>query len=462
MSGSGESSGPLFVNPVEKFEESFMKCLASLTKEDTLTNVDRDEIRADVEQGISNVIECARTVESYFLKKRQEISAQKPELQIKDDSNELRLEMMRKDELLKKNYEKISHWQNILSDVQAAGKQVGSGGPANNPQQPNIPPGSHPGGGAVGGGMSQSGPLSQGPMSVGPHTPMSISQGPHTPMSISQGPHTPMSISQGPHTPMSISQGPHTPMSISQGPHTPMSISQGPHTPMSISQGPHTPMSQGPMTPTGGGGRPNTPGSGRPQTPGGMGASRMQNANIGYSPSVHQQSIGSPQLGPGGGHGMGGGGGPGLQGPLAYLEKSASDSRGKGGRPKGSGQGKSQQIATCSTWGPFLSPTTPPGPGPSKNKSKTPKVSQPRKPRAKKSDNVNNLQPEKKQSRRPKSEGALKDKVAVETSSTPSDAVVNVTIVPDPPKPKRKRKAKGAVTDEEDTSIVKPKRSRKK
>lgn len=83
--------------------------------------MDRDEIRADVEQGISNVIECARTVESYFLKKRQEISAQKPELQIKDDSNELRLEMMRKDELLKKNYEKISHWQNILSDVQAAG-----------------------------------------------------------------------------------------------------------------------------------------------------------------------------------------------------------------------------------------------------------------------------------------------------------------------------------------------------
>jgi mediator of RNA polymerase II transcription subunit 28 len=82
--------------------------------------LDRDEIRVDVEQGIQGVIESARSMESYFLKKRLEIAAQKPELLIKDDANELRLELIRKDELLKKNYEKISHWQSILSDVQAA------------------------------------------------------------------------------------------------------------------------------------------------------------------------------------------------------------------------------------------------------------------------------------------------------------------------------------------------------
>lgn len=233
-------------------------CLASLTKEDTLTNVDKDEIRVDVDQGLQNLIENARMMESYFLKKRLEIGMLKPELLVKDDSNELRLELIRKDDLLKKNYEKINHWQSILSDVQpvapAAGKSVMisvlthdvakkvlihlilccAAKPAGGNQAVNGPP------------MGHQGPLSQGPMSQGPHTPM-------------------------------------------------------------------TPMSQGPMTPTGGG-RPNTPGSGRPQTPGSMGAPRMQ----GYSPSMHQQSIGSPQLGPG--PGMGGG----LQGPLAYLEKSAS------------------------------------------------------------------------------------------------------------------------------------------
>jgi len=66
------------------------------------------------------------------------------------------------------------------------------------------------------------------------------------------------------------------------------------------------------MTPTGG--RPNTPGgAGRPQTPGGSGGIRMQTStNINYQHPIPQ--IGSPQIGQSSG----------LQGPLAYLEKTAS------------------------------------------------------------------------------------------------------------------------------------------
>lgn len=62
-------------------------------------------------------------MEGYFLKKRLEIAAQKPELIIKDDASELRFELYRKDELLKKNHEKINYWQSILADLQAAGTQ---------------------------------------------------------------------------------------------------------------------------------------------------------------------------------------------------------------------------------------------------------------------------------------------------------------------------------------------------
>jgi hypothetical protein len=105
----------LFYN---KFILKFQNCLSALTKEDTLTNVDRDEIRVDVEEGLTNFMEKARTMESYFLKKRLEIASQKPELLIRDELNELKMESMRKDELLKKNHEKIAHWQAILSDVQ--------------------------------------------------------------------------------------------------------------------------------------------------------------------------------------------------------------------------------------------------------------------------------------------------------------------------------------------------------
>lgn len=94
-------------------------CLAAITKEDTLTNVDKDEIRIDAEQGIVNFVDQARSMEGYFLKKRLEIAAQKPELVVKDDASELRFELLRKDELLKKNYDKISHWQTILADLQS-------------------------------------------------------------------------------------------------------------------------------------------------------------------------------------------------------------------------------------------------------------------------------------------------------------------------------------------------------
>ncbi len=90
-----------------------------VTKEDTLSNLDHDELRVDTEHALQELMEKAHAMEGYFLKKRLHIAHLKPELVLKDDTNELRLELMRKDELLKKNYEKINQWQNILADVQS-------------------------------------------------------------------------------------------------------------------------------------------------------------------------------------------------------------------------------------------------------------------------------------------------------------------------------------------------------
>ena len=82
--------------------------------------MDREEIKVDVEQSIQNFIEQARAMEGYFLKKRPHIAAKKPELLVRDDSNELRFEINRKDDLIKKNFEKIAYWQSILADLQAS------------------------------------------------------------------------------------------------------------------------------------------------------------------------------------------------------------------------------------------------------------------------------------------------------------------------------------------------------
>ena len=90
-----------------------------VTKEDTLSNLDHDELRVDTEHAIQDLMEQAHMMEGYFLKKRLHIAHLKPELVLKDDTSELRLELMRKDELLKKNYDKMSQWQSILADVQS-------------------------------------------------------------------------------------------------------------------------------------------------------------------------------------------------------------------------------------------------------------------------------------------------------------------------------------------------------
>jgi mediator of RNA polymerase II transcription subunit 28 len=129
MNSNGNSNDQMPSNPVEKFEESFQNCLTAVTKEDTLTNVDKDEIRVDVEQCLQNFIEQARAMEGYFLKKRLHIASQKPELLIKDDVSELRFEVMRKEELVKKNYEKIAYWQSILADLQSSTTVSGKAGP---------------------------------------------------------------------------------------------------------------------------------------------------------------------------------------------------------------------------------------------------------------------------------------------------------------------------------------------
>ena len=59
---------------------------------------------------------------------------------LKEDTVELKAELVRKDELIKKHYDKLGHWQTMLADVQ--GVQGGGGGGGGQPprQQQQQPP----------------------------------------------------------------------------------------------------------------------------------------------------------------------------------------------------------------------------------------------------------------------------------------------------------------------------------
>lgn len=98
-----------------------------MTKEEAVPNSDKDEMKVEVEQTTLRFIDLARQMEAFFLQKRFLLSALKPEMIVKEDINEYRLELARKDELLKRHYEKIAIWQTLLADLQGYAKSPAQG-----------------------------------------------------------------------------------------------------------------------------------------------------------------------------------------------------------------------------------------------------------------------------------------------------------------------------------------------
>ncbi|XP_058790175.1 mediator of RNA polymerase II transcription subunit 28 isoform X1 [Phymastichus coffea] len=122
-------------NLIDEFEEAFQHCLNLFSIDDAseyFTNGFKTveiEKKLDVDQVTHRFIDLARQVEAFFLQKRFLLSALKQELIIKEDVTDLKIEIVRKEELIKKHYEKILTWQNLLSEmhswVQPNGGNIG-------------------------------------------------------------------------------------------------------------------------------------------------------------------------------------------------------------------------------------------------------------------------------------------------------------------------------------------------
>merc|ERR1719397_1668843 len=129
-------------NLVQEFEEAFQMSLSALTEEDDLCTKDSETVHQDIEDKISKFTELARHLETFFLQKRFLIYNHKPEMILKEDTQELKAELVRK------HYEKLGQWQAMLADVQ--GVQAGSSGQSSRPPQ------------VVGGAPMPGGPTPQG------------------------------------------------------------------------------------------------------------------------------------------------------------------------------------------------------------------------------------------------------------------------------------------------------------
>ena len=91
--------------------------MSSLTNPNNSNIHDTDEINTSVELTIQRFLDAARQLECFFLQKRLILSVEKPELLLAEDCTELRNEILRKDQVLQKYYEKLQIWQGILNDT---------------------------------------------------------------------------------------------------------------------------------------------------------------------------------------------------------------------------------------------------------------------------------------------------------------------------------------------------------
>lgn len=73
----------------------------------------------DVDLTTTRFIDLARQVEAFFIQQRFLLSALKPQLVLKEENQDLRLEINRKDEVIKKHYDRIELYKSMLSDSPA-------------------------------------------------------------------------------------------------------------------------------------------------------------------------------------------------------------------------------------------------------------------------------------------------------------------------------------------------------
>ncbi|XP_068211153.1 uncharacterized transmembrane protein DDB_G0289901-like [Palaemon carinicauda] len=312
-------------NLFDEFEETFQNCMAPLIKEDHFNAVNQDELRTNAETSGQKFLDIARQLEAFFLQKRYLLSIQKPELILMEDILEMRSELSRKDELLKRHADKLGEWQNLLSSMQtrlgtssAAGRpsgtstqsstlssgMVGGGGSSGSSGGSSGGPSSGAtgggggggtgggGGGGVTGGGGGGGVGSGGGGNVGVGGGSSGGTGMNTSGPPSVGSHVSV-----PMPGLSPVGGNMCSTSVS---------SSGP--PMSHTMNPGMGMSQSSMMQMGGGGGSMGPGPGM----GGIGGMSQGTYQGGPGGAMFPGNMG--QQPPGG-----------LQGPLAYLEKTTTN-----------------------------------------------------------------------------------------------------------------------------------------
>ncbi|KAI8519995.1 Mediator of RNA polymerase II transcription subunit 28 [Branchiostoma belcheri] len=122
MAAGGGHSGQ-HSHLVDELETSFHTLFSSLVNQDHVNIVEQDEIKTSVEQNVQKFLDTAKQIECFFLQRRLLLSSQRPEQILKEDIQELRTELQRKEALIQKHQQKIAQWQTVLADIRGLGRR---------------------------------------------------------------------------------------------------------------------------------------------------------------------------------------------------------------------------------------------------------------------------------------------------------------------------------------------------
>ena len=140
MAGTDSGNNSLIV----EFERSYADTLSTLTHEDGVNDRSGEGLTTELEAKVQRFTDLARQMETFFLQKQFLLYSQKPELHLKDDSNELKVEIARKEELLQKHNQRLGVCLKMLQEVQQQHKAAvtpssGPGSGSTTPAGPSSP-----------------------------------------------------------------------------------------------------------------------------------------------------------------------------------------------------------------------------------------------------------------------------------------------------------------------------------
>ncbi|KAL4231050.1 Mediator of RNA polymerase II transcription subunit 28 [Mactra antiquata] len=152
MDNTNSSQNP---NLIDDLEASFVNCLSLLTTQEQINVQDSEETKTSIENAMQKFFELSRQTEAFFLRKRMLISFQKPEQNLSEDMESLRVELARKEQLLERHTERLKRCQLLLQQQQQQQQQpsqtgsqsIQSSQPHHVPaatQSSMQPPASHP------------------------------------------------------------------------------------------------------------------------------------------------------------------------------------------------------------------------------------------------------------------------------------------------------------------------------